>query len=50
MKEVTIWFVVLFVSIGVVFTWLGNGENRHIGFENGQCPKGNYICGVTWRE
>ena len=32
-----------------VFAFLGGGENRNIGFNNGQCPKGDYVCGVTWK-
>ena len=49
MKEVIIGFVLVFGSIGGVFVFLGGGENRNIGFNNGQCPKGDYVCGVTWQ-
>jgi len=41
--------VLIFGSIGGVFAFLGAGENRHIGFNNGQCPKTQHFCGVTWK-
>lgn len=50
MKEVIIWMVLVLGSIAGVFTFLGGGENRNIGFNNGQCPKGQQFCGVTWNE
>ena len=48
------WVAILFLTFvfgatGFVVAFLGEGENRNIGFNNGQCPKGNYVCGVTWK-
>ena len=50
MKEVTFWLVFVLGSTAGVFAFLGGGETRNIGFNNGQCPKGDYICGVTWND
>ena len=50
MKEVVIGFVLIFGAVGATFAYLGAGENRNIGFNNGQCPKTQHFCGVTWRE
>ena len=48
MKEVVFWLVFVLGSTAGVFAFLGGGENRNIGLNNGQCPKGDYVCGVTW--
>ena len=48
MKEALLGFVLIFGATGGVLAFLGNGENRNIGFNNGQCPKGDHFCGVTW--
>jgi len=48
MKEAVLFLVIVFGGTGAVFAFLGGGENRNIGFNNGQCPKGDYVCGVTW--
>jgi hypothetical protein len=50
MKEAVLFFVLVFGGTGAVFAYLGGGENRNIGFNNGQCPKGDYFCGVTWKD
>ena len=50
MKEVVIVMVLMFGATGGVFAFLGGGENRNIGLNNGQCPKGDYVCGVTWND
>jgi hypothetical protein len=50
MKEVIIAMVLMFGATASVFAFLGNGENRNIGLNNGQCPKGNYVCGITWND
>ena len=50
MKEAVLFFALVMGGTGVVFAYLGNGENRNIGFNNGQCPKGDYFCGVTWND
>jgi len=49
MKEIAIVFVLIFGAAGGSLYWLGKGENRNIGFNNGQCPRGDYVCGVTWK-
>ncbi len=49
MKAAVFFFVLVFGGTGAVFAFLGGGENRNIGFNNGQCPRGEYFCGVTWR-
>ena len=49
MKEAIIGFILIFGATGSVVAFLGDGENRDIGFNNGQCPRGNYVCGVTWK-
>jgi len=49
MKEVVIGLVLIFGACAGVFAFLGNGENRNIGFNNGQCPRGQHFCGVTWK-
>ena len=49
MKEAVLFFVLVFAGTGAVFAFLGGGENRNIGFNNGQCPRGDYFCGVTWK-
>ena len=49
MKEGIFWLVLVLGSSGGVLTFLGGGENRNIGFNNGQCPRGEYLCGVTWK-
>ena len=48
MKEAVIGMILMFGATGGVFAFLGGGENRNIGLNNGQCPKGEYVCGVTW--
>ena len=50
MKEVVVGLVLMFGAIGGVVAFLGGGANRNIGFNNGQCPKGDYFCGVTWKD
>lgn len=50
MKEAVIGMILMFGATAGVFAFLGDGENRNIGFNNGQCPKGEYVCGVTWRD
>ena len=50
MKEVVIGMVLMFGATASVFAFLGGGENRNIGLNNGQCPTGNYVCGVTWKD
>ena len=50
MKEVVIGMILMFGATACVFAFLGNGENRNIGFNNGQCPKDDYFCGVTWKD
>ena len=49
MKEGIFWLVLVLGSSGGVLTFLGGGENRNIGFNNGQCPRGEYFCRVTWK-
>ena len=49
MKEAVIGMVLMFGATASVFAFLGGGENRNIGFNNGQCPRGDYFCGVTWK-
>ena len=49
MKEAVFFLVLVFGGTGAVFAFLGGGENRNIGFNNGQCPRGEYVCGVTWK-
>jgi len=49
MREVLIGIVLIFGATGSVLAFLGDGENRNIGLNNGQCPKGNYVCGLTWK-
>jgi hypothetical protein len=49
-KELIIGFILIFGATGSVVVFLGNGENRNIGFNNGQCPRGDYVCGVTWND
>ena len=48
MKEVIIGMVLMFGATGGVFAFLGGGENRNMGFNNGQCPRGDAFCGFTW--
>jgi len=48
MKEVIVGMVLMFGATAGVFAFLGSGENRNIGFNNGQCPRGQQFCGVTW--
>jgi len=50
MKEVVVGMVLMLVACAGVFAFLGAGENRNIGFNNGQCPKGDYVCGMTWND
>ena len=50
MKEVILGIVLIFGGTGGVLAFLGNGENRNIGFNNGQCSKGQHFCGVTWND
>lgn len=50
MKEIILSLVLVFGGTGAVFAYLGGGENRNIGFNNGQCPRGDYFCGVTWKD
>jgi hypothetical protein len=49
MKEVILSLILVFGGTGVVLAYLGDGENRNIGLNNGQCPKGDYVCGLTWK-
>ncbi|MEK9695255.1 MAG: c-type cytochrome [Candidatus Poseidoniales archaeon] len=49
MREAVLFFALVFGGTGAVFAFLGGGENRNIGFNNGQCPRGDYFCGVTWK-
>jgi len=49
MKEVIVGMVLMFGATAGVFAFLGGGENRNIGFNNGQCPRGDHFCGVTWK-
>jgi cytochrome c553 len=49
MREAVLFLVLVFGGTGAVFAFLGGGENRNIGFNNGQCPRGDYFCGVTWK-
>jgi len=50
MKTVVLFLVIVFGGTGAVFAFLGGGENRNIGFNNGQCPVGQQFCGVTWND
>jgi hypothetical protein len=50
MKEVVVGMILMFGATVGVFAFLGGGENRNIGFNNGQCPKTQQFCGVTWNE
>ena len=50
MKEAVLAVILTLGSTGAVLAFLGGGENRNIGFNNGQCPKGDYVCGVTWKD
>ena len=43
MKAVVIAFVLIFGSIGATFAWLGNGENRSLGFSN-ICGDRGVVC------
>ena len=49
MKAGIFWMILVLGSSGAVLAFLGGGENRNIGLNNGQCPKGDYVCGVTWK-
>jgi len=49
MKEVVVGMVLMFGATAGVFAFLGGGENRNIGFNNGQCPRGDAVCGFTWK-
>ena len=49
MKEAVIGMVLMFGACAGVFAFLGGGENRNIGFNNGQCSKEQHFCGVTWK-
>ena len=50
MKEAVFFVVFVFGSTAGVFAFLGGGENRNIGLNNGQCPKGDYVCGLSWKD
>ena len=50
MKEVILFLVLVLGGTGSVIAFLGGGENRNIGFNNGQCPKGDAVCGFTWND
>ena len=50
MKEVVLFLVLVLGGTGAVFAFLGGGENRNIGLNNGQCPKGDAVCGLTWND
>ena len=49
MKTAVFFFVLVFGGTGAVFAFLGGCENRNIGLNNGQCPRGEYVCGLTWK-
>jgi|TARA_B110000305_G_scaffold159147_1_gene175992 hypothetical protein len=49
MKEIIVVLVLVFGGSGLVLAYLGSGENRNIGFNNGQCSKSQQLCGVTWK-
>lgn len=49
MKRIIVSIGFVLCASGGVLYFLGNGENRNIGFNNGQCPRGEYVCGVTWK-
>ncbi len=49
MREAILFLVLVFGGVGAVFAFLGGGENRNIGLNNGQCPRGEYVCGLTWK-
>lgn len=43
MKAVVLGFILIFGSIGATFAWLGNGENRSLGFTN-ICGDRGVVC------
>jgi len=48
MKEVVVGMFLMFGATAGVFAFLGSGETRNIGFNNGQCQRSQQFCGVTW--